>query len=202
MGPDHSCIEDTVAEGFSPSPRHTFSGKAINVKPFYMINIGINVMKFLVALAITAASSTMALAGGLGASPSDPALAVAATPTAVPADWTGFYAGLGYGRSSGDIDFIPSPAQELDSGTATSAFVGYLWQRNSFVYGGELAYTKLSDAFVTGFTSEVDRSIDLKGPPYRDSQGGIVRGAIRNLLLQTYGSNDALAKDSALKEIA
>ena len=48
----------------------------------------------------------------------------------------------------------------------------------------------------------VERSIDLKGPPYRDSQGGLVRGAIRNLLLQTYGSNDALAKDSTLKEIA
>jgi molybdate transport system ATP-binding protein len=49
---------------------------------------------------------------------------------------------------------------------------------------------------------QVARSIDLKGPPYRDSQGAPVRGAIRNLLLETYGNNGGVASDAALKAIA
>lgn len=119
-------------------------------------------MKLLLTLAITAASTTMALAGGPITVADDPVPYVAPA-AAAPADWTGFYAGLGYGRSSGDIDFIPAPAQALDDGTASSVFLGYLWQRNTLVYGAELAYTKLNDATVTGFTDEVDRSVDLKG---------------------------------------
>ncbi len=119
-------------------------------------------MKLLLTLAITAASTTMALAGGPITVADDPVPYVAPA-TAAPTDWTGFYAGLGYGRSSGDIDFIPAPARELDDGTATSVFLGYLWQRNTLVYGAELAYTKLNDATVTGFASEVDSSVDLKG---------------------------------------
>lgn len=79
-------------------------------------------------------------------------------------DWSGFYAGLGYGKSSGDIDFVPAPPQALDDGKAASIFIGRQWQRGSLVYGGELSYTALKDNFVTGFTCcELDRAIDLKG---------------------------------------
>ncbi len=37
----------------------------------------------------------------------------------------------------------------------------------------------------------VERALDLKGAPYRDTQGMPVRGAIRTLLMQTYGSDEA-----------
>jgi molybdate transport system ATP-binding protein len=33
----------------------------------------------------------------------------------------------------------------------------------------------------------VERALDLKGPPYRDALGAPVRGAIRKLLMETYG---------------
>ncbi len=103
-----------------------------------------------------------ALAGGPTLVEPDPV--PEAMPAPVATDWSGFYAGLGYGTSSGDLDFDPAPAQALDSGNATSMYFGYLWQRNALVYGGELAYTRTKDNFVTGFTCcEVDRSIDLKG---------------------------------------
>ena len=62
------------------------------------------------------------------------------------------------------VHTVPATGFLLDSGNATALYLGYLWQRNNLVYGGELAYTRLKDNFVTGFTCcEVDRSIDLKG---------------------------------------
>ncbi len=88
---------------------------------------------------------------------------MAAVPVAVH-DWSGLYAGLGYGRSSGDLDFDPSPAQDLDSGSAMGLHLGYQWQRNALVYGVELSYLKLKDNFVTGFPCcDVERTIDIKG---------------------------------------
>lgn len=119
-------------------------------------------MKNALVMAALALMAAPALAGGPTVVADDPMPAAAAMAPAV--DWSGFYAGLGYGRSSGDLDFDPAPPQALDSGNATSLFVGYLMQRNNFVYGGELAFTSLKDNFVTGFTCcEVDRSIDIKG---------------------------------------
>lgn len=44
----------------------------------------------------------------------------------------------------------------------------------------------------------VERAVDLKGPPYRDANGVPVRGAIRNMLVQTYdrdGLEDAFAHE-------
>jgi len=109
------------------------------------------------------ALASPALAGGPTIVEPDPVPTVMPEPAAT-TDWSGLYAGLSYGRSSGDLDFDPVPAQSLDSGNATALYLGYLWQRNNLVYGGELAYTRLKDNFVTGFTCcEVDRSIDLKG---------------------------------------
>lgn len=120
-------------------------------------------MKISLAVVTVVALSTPVLAGGPTVVVDDPM--PAAAPAMAPAvDWSGFYAGLSYGNSSGDLDFDPAPAQALDSGNASSLFVGYLRQSNNLVYGGELAYTSLKDNFVTGFTCcEVDRSIDVKG---------------------------------------
>ena len=39
---------------------------------------------------------------------------------------------------------------------------------------------------------KVERSMDLKGPPFRDAQGAPVRNEIRNLLLETYRNNAAM----------
>ena len=120
-------------------------------------------MKYLIsAAAVLAASSTLVLAGGPITLPDDPVPVVVTR--AAPTDWSGLYVGLGYGASSGDLDFTPVPARSLDDGTVTSGFVGYLWQRDNFVYGGELAYTSFNDALVTGFLppNEVTSAVDLK----------------------------------------
>ncbi len=45
----------------------------------------------------------------------------------------------------------------------------------------------------------VERSMDLKGPPYRDEKGAPVRGAIRQLLLETYAGKNEIAADVALE---
>lgn len=120
-------------------------------------------MKALTLAAALAALSTPTFAGGPTIVEADPMPEAMAAPAPV-ADWSGFYAGLSYGRSSGDLDFDPSPAQALDSGNARALYFGYLWQNNNIAYGGELAITSLKDNFVTGFTCcEVDRSVDLKG---------------------------------------
>ena len=49
---------------------------------------------------------------------------------------------------------------------------------------------------------KVERSIDLKGQPYRDARGEPVKGAIRNLLMETYGGSTKGAADTALQAIA
>jgi len=117
----------------------------------------------ILAAAALVALATPTFAGGPAVVAADPVPMAAAAPAPALADWSGLYAGLGYGRGSGDMVFTPGSAFDLESGSATSAFVGYLWQRNSLVYGGELAYTSLNDVVPTGFDDEVSRSIDLKG---------------------------------------
>jgi outer membrane immunogenic protein len=121
-------------------------------------------MKIVLALAASAVMATQAFAGGPVVVAYDPVVVAPPAPAPQAMDWSGFYGGLGYGSSSGDIDFTPAPARALDSGNAASVFAGYLWQRDNFVFGGELAYTSLKDNVVTGFpTFELKNSIDLKG---------------------------------------
>lgn len=120
-------------------------------------------MKALTLAAALAALTTPALAGGPTVVADDPMPEAMAAPAPV-TDWSGPYVGLSYGKSRGDIDFVPAPNQALDDGTARSLYFGYLWQRNNLVYGGELAIVRTKDNFVTGFTCcQVDRSLDLKG---------------------------------------
>ena len=47
----------------------------------------------------------------------------------------------------------------------------------------------------------VERSVDLKGLPYRDARGVPVRGAIRNLLMATYKNGGGVTADAALESI-
>lgn len=121
-------------------------------------------MKIVLALAASAVAATQAFAGGPVVVAYEPAPMMEPAPMPQALDWAGFYGGLGYGRSSGDVDFNPGLAGELDSGNALSVFAGYLWQRNNFVFGGELAYVNLKDSTATGFPGfEVNNSVDLKG---------------------------------------
>jgi len=114
------------------------------------------------AIAVVAASSSFALAGGPVIVSVDPP----PEPPAVVAvhDWSGPYVGLGYGKTSGGLDYTPGGSFDLNGGNATSLYAGYLMQRGALVYGGELAFSKGNDTFATGFPTEnVDRIIDLKG---------------------------------------
>jgi len=116
---------------------------------------------FISAIAVLAASSTLALAGGPVTTVAEPE-PVAAAPVAVH-DWSGAYVGLGYGKTSGDVAYTPGGTFDLNSGSAASIFAGYLWQRGSLVYGGELAYSRGNDTYALGFPTEnVERMVDLK----------------------------------------
>lgn len=118
--------------------------------------------KFLSAAAAIAAAPLAATAGNIAEPVPTPTIAPVA-PAAV--DWSGAYVGLSYGSVSGDIDFIPSPAREMDSGSIVGLFGGYQFQRGAWVYGGELTLNSVNDTAVTGFagTSEVTEMTDLKG---------------------------------------
>jgi opacity protein-like surface antigen len=79
-------------------------------------------------------------------------------------DWSGPYAGLSYGRTSSDIDFNTTGLFDVNDGKVAGLYAGYLFQRGTFVYGGELAYGRVSDANVPGFpASEFSSILDLKG---------------------------------------
>jgi molybdate transport system ATP-binding protein len=57
----------------------------------------------------------------------------------------------------------------------------------------------LAQSVVIFREGRVERSMDLKGPPYRDATGEPVRGAIRQLLLETYVGQNGFAADVALE---
>ncbi|MFN3994618.1 MAG: outer membrane protein [Tabrizicola flagellatus] len=116
------------------------------------------------ALAATIATlGTPIFAGGPTIVAADPMPAAAPAPAATH-DWSGPYAGLSYGRTSADITFNTSGFFDFENGNTAGIYGGYLFQRGSLVYGGELAYGKVSDTFVPGFggDDEIDRALDLK----------------------------------------
>lgn len=123
-------------------------------------------MRIAVAALLTAlAVSHPAIAGGPVEVADEPA-----APAPSIFDWSGAYAGLGFGTTSASFDVgplaappLPAEIRDLTDGSAAAIHLGYLFQRGAFVFGPELAYTKFSD---TGFElspeEEVDRTIDLK----------------------------------------
>lgn len=95
----------------------------------------------------------MALAGPVEVPHTPPPVVV--TP---PVTWDGFYVGIGAAMTTGDIDFDPAPARELDDGELFSLFAGYRMQNGNLVYGGELGIHMVDEIAVTGFagTSALD----------------------------------------------
>ncbi len=113
----------------------------------------------LAAVASATLLSAPALAGGPAVVPEDPT-PLAPEPVAVH-DWSGFYAGLSYGSAGGDIQFVPGSSAELGSGTIGGAYLGFLVQRGSLVYGGELAYSDVKNTTFDSFEG-IDTAFDLK----------------------------------------
>ena len=61
--------------------------------------------KFLnTATAIALIAAPAAWAGSLSVAPSEPEMAPMVAPVAAPYDWSGFYAGLSAGKTTGDFD--------------------------------------------------------------------------------------------------
>lgn len=108
--------------------------------------------------------ATPSFAGGPTVIADDPVPAYAPTPAAVH-DWSGTYVGLSYGKTSADVDFSSTGAFDFENGKVAGIYGGYLMQRGSFVYGGELAYGKVSDSFIPGGfgdDDEIEFVLDLK----------------------------------------
>lgn len=90
------------------------------------------------ALAVVAASA--ANAGGYVAPVVDAPIEVAPAPVVDASDWTGFYAGLQYGKGNAELSFDGASADE--DFDAYGVHGGYMRDFGKFVLGGELAYDK------------------------------------------------------------
>jgi opacity protein-like surface antigen len=127
----------------------------------------------------------VAVAGGPIAVADDPAPAAMPAPAAA-TDWSGFYGGLSFGKSSGDQELTGVPGSApLDRGTVTALYFGYLRQNNTLVYGAEIAVNRLEGANLLGFDCcEVDKGTDVK------ARVGVAanRALVYGVLGYTFGS--------------
>lgn len=113
-----------------------------------------------ISLAVVAFAAAPGFAGGPAVIADDPTPA-AAPPTVAVHDWSGAYAGLSYGSAMGEVQFNPGSFDDFDGATLAGVHAGYLFQRGSFVYGGEIAYADLKDANFDSFEG-IDTAFDLK----------------------------------------
>lgn len=98
-----------------------------------------------VTLSLAFATSMIAgaaFAGGPVVVAADP---VVATPVVVApnGDWTGFYAGLAYGRHDAELSLGAASVSADD--TALGAFAGYNYDFGQYVVGGELSFDRASE---------------------------------------------------------
>ncbi|MEQ8365810.1 MAG: outer membrane beta-barrel protein [Roseicyclus sp.] len=119
-----------------------------------------------------------ALAEGGNAAPPPPPVIVAQT------GFEGLYAGLEFGLGlGGSINNTASPdgIPDFEDGSAFGVFVGYNWQRDSLVFGGDLRYLAF-DGMTTdaggGAIIEVDNVIDLRGRLGFDAGDTLFYGAV------------------------
>ncbi len=79
-------------------------------------------------------------------------------------DWSGVYAGLSLGRTSGDLGYEnPASTYDIEAGSIRSLFLGYRLQQGDLVYGAEVEMARLSDTMVEGFPEELSETLDVKG---------------------------------------
>ncbi|PWG18201.1 outer membrane protein [Salibaculum griseiflavum] len=122
-------------------------------------------MRFFVFTAFAAVTASTAVAGNMNeATPAPAPTPVQATPEV--ADFSGAYAGIGYGVAQGEIGFNGADDDyEFNDGMVVSAFGGYNFQQGNFVYGGEIAFNSISDLYVPGGFGDddhIESLIDLR----------------------------------------
>lgn len=121
------------------------------------------ILPFVAALCVL---SSAVQAGGPTVVAADPV--PAAPPAPAPGtDWSGAYAGLSYGRTSGAMDMEGFGLFDYTDGHATGIFLGYNLQRGQLVFGGELSYATVSgmvfaDPDLLG-DDTVDTLLELRG---------------------------------------
>ncbi|WP_417260918.1 outer membrane protein [Celeribacter sp.] len=110
--------------------------------------------------------ATSATAGSYEPALATPAV-IAPAKAAVDTSWAGFYGGVSANMMSGEFDTdapVTGGLPEMDDSTAAGLFVGYNWQINNIVFGGELDYMALDagfDAFAPGVKQ--DAVLELRG---------------------------------------
>lgn len=94
-------------------------------------------------------------------------------------DWTGAYFGISAGKGSGEVGVPASSGTDtLDSDAVYSLFAGYNLQRNSMVYGAELAFHS-GEIHSAGFPSQgIEPLMDLKGRLGYAAGPGLVYGVL------------------------
>ena len=101
-------------------------------------------------------------------------------------DWSGPYVGVSLGQGSGEVG-VPSTSGKdtLDNGTIYGLFAGYNLQRNSTVYGVELAFQS-GDIKSAAFPSQgISPMLDLKGRLGYAAGSGLIYGVLG------YSTNEA-----------
>lgn len=134
----------------------------------------------LTAVALLALASPIH-AGGPIVIGTDPAPGV--QPEPIPGvDWSGLYAGLSYGRTSGNMDMEGFGLFDYTDGHATGGFLGYNFQRGRLVYGGELSYATVSGMVFSDTTlggdDTVDSLVELRGRVGYSLGNALIYGAL------------------------
>ncbi|WP_225026499.1 outer membrane protein [Xinfangfangia pollutisoli] len=113
------------------------------------------------AVAALIIAAAPALAGGPVLAPEDGAPLPPPLIQDPIADWSGFYAGLGYGKIGVSL---ADGLDDLDlDGAAAGGFAGINAQKGHLVYGVELTYAKTMEASVEGADTSSAPLIELSG---------------------------------------
>ncbi|MDO5605121.1 MAG: porin family protein [Paracoccus sp. (in: a-proteobacteria)] len=97
--------------------------------------------KFAMTTVAASVIAGSALAGGYVEPVAAPVTVTPIVAPASPSDWSGFYAGLQYGKGSGDLSL--NNETESSDFKAYGLHAGYMHDFGNFVLGGELDYNKL-----------------------------------------------------------
>lgn len=135
--------------------------------------------KLILATVALTALAAPSFAGGPTVVADDPVAAYAPEPVYPTVDWSGVYAGLSYGRGSGDASDVLATF-DFDRGRAAGAFLGYNVQRGRLVYGGELGYSTVSDMTLVGAGGDdsLDSLLDLSGRLGFSAGKALIYGAV------------------------